>query len=212
MRTELAVAGARGQGDLDPLTAAPCSAQGGRPRLGQPGFHSPADLSTAASAAPGSVALLPGDRLTPPPRTPTCTNNEIELDLSWSSGALRWSRGGRRAPVLRRPRRPSRFTVPHEGPAGLQDSTPRRRRPGAGRAWRPTAPPPCTGTESGDPCPAVPAPAPPRPGGRGRARGGVADGMVAAEVVDEVGDFSRGEPGEARESVSGTTFEGVGDA
>ncbi|MFC7880658.1 sporulation protein [Streptomyces sp. NPDC057376] len=189
VRTELAVAGARDKGDLDPLTVMPLPAQEAvLEAFGQLGFgFESADLEYGRIGGTGQqLPFYQEIELTPPERYAHQVN-EIELTFLAVPGALEV--------VLEADKRGglftdghdalSRFTVPHEGPSGPQDwnalvegwvqeLVEHRASYGSHAVY---------GHESGL---AVGVAA------------GVAGGVVAAEVVDEVGDFFEGE-GEGEE-------------
>ncbi|MFC8869988.1 sporulation protein [Streptomyces sp. NPDC057148] len=189
VRTELAVAGARDKGDLDPLTVAPLPAQEVvLEAFGQLGFgFKSADLEYGRIGGTGQqLPFYQEIELTPPERYAHQVN-EIELTFLAVPGALEVvleadKRGG---PFADGHDALSRFTVPHEGPSGPQDwnalvegwvqeLVEHRASYGSHAVY---------GHESG------------------LAVGvavGVAGGVVAAEVVDEVGDFFEGE-GEGEE-------------
>lgn len=125
VRTELAVAGARDKGDLDPLTVAPLPAQEAvLEALGQLGFgFRSADLEYGRIGGTGQqLPFYQEIELTPPPRYAHQVN-EIELTFLAVPGALEVvleadKRGG---PFSDGHDALSRFTVPHEGPSGPQD-------------------------------------------------------------------------------------------
>ncbi|MFC7813392.1 sporulation protein [Streptomyces sp. NPDC057367] len=193
VRTELAVAGARDKGDLDPLTVAPLPAQEAvLEAFGQLGFgFRSADLEYGRIGGTGQqLPFYQEIELTPPERYAHQVN-EIELTFLAVPGALEVvleadKRGG---PFADGHDALSRFTVPHEGPSGPQDWSAlvegwvqelveHRASYGSHAVY---------GHESG------------LAGGAAVAAGaaglavGVAGGMVAAEVVDEVGDFFEGD-------------------
>ncbi|MFB7090706.1 sporulation protein [Streptomyces sp. NPDC056296] len=203
VRTELAVAGARDKGDLDPLTVAPLPAQEAvLEAFGQLGFgFRSADLEYGRIGGTGQqLPFYQEIELIPPPRYAHQVN-EIELTFLAVPGALEVvleadKRGG---PFSDGHDALSRFTVSHEGPAGPQDwnalvdgwvreLVEHRASYGSHAVY---------GHESG----ALSGGS----GGSGSGSGtavaagatglavGVAGGMVAAEVVDEVGDFFEGE-------------------
>ncbi|MGW7278343.1 sporulation protein [Streptomyces sp. NPDC054844] len=196
VRTELAVAGARDKGDLDPLTVAPLPAQEAvLEAFGQLGFgFRSADLEYGRIGGTGQqLPFYQEIELTPPPRYADQVN-EIELTFLAVSGALEVvleadKRGG---PFSDGHDALSRFTVPHEGPAGPQDwnalvdgwvreLVEHRESYGSHAVYGHES-----GALSGGSGAGVAA------GAGGVAVGvaaGVAGGMVAAEVVDEVGDF-----------------------
>ncbi|MFI2411544.1 sporulation protein [Streptomyces sp. NPDC018947] len=207
VRTELAVAGARDKGDLDPLTVAPLPAQEAvLEALGQLGFgFRSADLEYGRIGGTGQqLPFYQEIELTPAPQYAHQVN-EIELTFLAAPGGLEV--------VLEADKRGglfggghdalSRFTVPHEGVApqdwgALVDGWIRElvehrasygshavygHGDGHGAGHRSG---PGVGT-------AVAA------GAAGLAVG-VAGGLVAAEVVDEIGDFFEGdEEGEEEE-------------
>ncbi|MFD5651455.1 sporulation protein [Streptomyces sp. NPDC127039] len=128
VRTELAVAGARDSGDLDPLAVAPLPAQeavlAALGRLGC-GFRS-ADLEYGRIGGTGQQLPFHQEiELTPPPHYAHQVDEieltflavpgalEVVLEADKRGGPLSDGHGGRDAL--------SRFTVPHEGPAGPQD-------------------------------------------------------------------------------------------
>ncbi|MFC7892881.1 sporulation protein [Streptomyces sp. NPDC057381] len=193
VRTELAVAGARDKGDLDPLTVAPLPAQAAvLEAFGQLGFgFRSADLEYGRIGGTGQqLPFYQEIELTPPERYAHQVN-EIELTFLAVPGALEVvleadKRGG---PFADGHDALSRFTVPHGGPSGPQDwnalvegwvqeLVEHRASYGSHAVY---------GHESG------------LAGGAAVAAGaaglaaGVAGGMVAAEVVDEVGDFLEGD-------------------
>ncbi|MER6324383.1 sporulation protein [Streptomyces coelicoflavus] len=193
VRTELAVAGARDKGDLDPLTVAPLPAQEAvLEALGQLGFgFRSADLEYGRIGGTGQqLPFYQEVELTPPPRYAHQVN-EIELTFLAVPGALEVvleadKRGG---PFADGPGGHgghdalSRFTVPHEGPSGpqdwntlvdgwIQELVEHRASYGSHAVY---------GHESGVGAAVVAGAA------------GIAGGMVAAEVVDEVGDFFEGD-------------------
>ena len=221
VRTELAVAGARDKGDLDPLTVAPLPAQEAvLEAFGQLGFgFRSADLEYGRIGGTGQqLPFYQEIELTPPPRYADQVN-EIELTFLAVSGALEVvleadKRGG---PFSDGHDALSRFTVPHEGPAGPQDwnalvdgwvreLVEHRASYGSHAVYGHESGALSGGSGTGT---AVAA------GAAGLAVG-VAGGMVAAEVVDEVGDFFEGESedgsGDGFEDGFGDTFEGDGDA
>ncbi|CAL9519585.1 sporulation protein [Streptomyces hyderabadensis] len=193
VRTELAVAGARDRGDLDPLAVAPLPAQEAvLEALGGLGFgFRSADLEYGRIGGTGQrLPFYQEIELTPPPRYAHQVD-EIELTFLAVPGALEvvleadkrggpfsdghGGHGGHDAL--------SRFTVPHEGPAGPQDWTSlvdgwiqelveHRASYGSHAVY---------GHESGVGAAVLAGAA------------GIAGGMVAAEVVDEVGDFFEGD-------------------
>ncbi|MFJ8189976.1 sporulation protein [Streptomyces sp. NPDC096094] len=198
VRTELAVAGARDKGDLDRLTVAPLPAQEAvLEAFGQLGFgFRSADLEYGRIGGTGQqLPFYQEIELTPPPRYAHQVN-EIELTFLAVPGALEVvleadKRGG---PFADGHDALSRFTVSHEGAAGPRDwnalvdgwvreLVEHRASYGSHAVY---------GHESGA-----------LSGGAGLAVG-VAGGLVAAEVVDEVGDFFEGEPEDG--------FEDEGDA
>ncbi|MEU3901096.1 sporulation protein [Streptomyces sp. NPDC045251] len=193
VRTELAVAGARDKGDLDPLTVAPLPAQEAvLEAFGQLGFgFRSADLEYGRIGGTGQqLPFYQEIELTPPERYAHQVN-EIELTFLAVPGALEVvleadKRGG---PFADGHDALSRFTVPHEGPSGPQDwnalvegwvqeLVEHRASYGSHAVY---------GHESG------------LAGGAAVAAGaaglavGVAGGLVAAEVVDEVGDSFEGD-------------------
>ncbi|CAM5239617.1 Sporulation protein OS=Streptomyces tendae OX=1932 GN=GUR47_20440 PE=4 SV=1 [Streptomyces tendae] len=204
VRTEVAVAGARDKGDLDPLAVAPLPAQEAvLEALGGLGFgFRSADLEYGRIGGTGQrLPFYQEIELTPPPRYAHQVS-EIELTFLAVPGALEVvleadkrgdpfpdGHGGHDAL--------SRFTVPHEGPAGPQDWTAlvdgwiqelveHRASYGSHAVY---------GHESGY---AGHGPGPSDGGsGTGAAvvagAAGIAGGLVAAEVVDEVGDFFEGD-------------------
>ncbi|MFG3247739.1 sporulation protein [Streptomyces sp. NPDC048187] len=193
VRTELAVAGARDKGDLDPLTVAPLPAQEAvLEALGQLGFgFRSADLEPGRIGGTGQKLPFHQEiELTPPPRYAHQVD-EIELTFLAVPGALEVvleadKRGG---PFSDGHDALSRFTVPHEGPAGpqdwnalvdgwIQELVEHRASYGSHAVYGHESG--YGGHEHGGP-------------GAGAAlvagAAGIAGGMVAAEVVDEVGDF-----------------------
>ncbi|MFJ6075596.1 sporulation protein [Streptomyces sp. NPDC093065] len=204
VRTELAVAGARDKGDLDPLTVAPLPAQEAvLEALGQLGFgFRSADLEYGRIGGTGQqLPFYQEIELTPPPRYAHQVN-EIELTFLAVPGGLEVvleadKRGG---PFSDGHDALSRFTVPHEGPSGpqdwntlvdgwIQELVEHRASYGSHAVY---------GHESGYAghgsgyAGHEPAHSGGGPGvGAAVVAGavGVAGGMVAAEVVDEVGDF-----------------------
>ncbi|MEU3662129.1 sporulation protein [Streptomyces sp. NPDC032940] len=202
VRTELAVAGARDKGDLDPLTVAPLPAQEAvLEALGQLGFgFRSADLEYGRIGGTGQqLPFYQEIELTPAPRY-AGQADEIELTFLAAPGGLEVvleadKRGG---PFGGGHDALSRFTVPHEGVAGqdwgslvdgwIRELVEHRASYGShavyGHAGGHGHEPghhsgPGTGT-------AVAA------GAAGLAVG-VAGGMVAAEAVDEIGDFFEGD-------------------
>ncbi|NEB19066.1 sporulation protein [Streptomyces coelicoflavus] len=190
VRTELAVAGARDKGDLDPLTVAPLPAQEAvLEALGQLGFgFRSADLEYGRIGGTGQqLPFYQEVELTPPPRYAHQVN-EIELTFLAVPGALEVvleadKRGGLFAGGHGGHDALSRFTVPHEGPSGpqdwntlvdgwIQELVEHRASYGSHAVY---------GHESGVGAAVVAGAA------------GIAGGMVAAEVVDEVGDFFEGD-------------------
>ncbi|MFK4544262.1 sporulation-control protein [Streptomyces tendae] len=193
VRTELAVAGARDRGDLDPLAVAPLPAQEAvLEALGGLGFgFRSADLEYGRIGGTGQrLPFYQEIELTPPPRYAHQVD-EIELTFLAVPGALEVvleadKRGGPFSDghdghgghdAL------SRFTVPHEGPAGphdwsalvdgwVQELVEHRASYGSHAVY---------GHESGVGAAVLAGAA------------GIAGGMVAAEVVDEVGDFFEGD-------------------
>ncbi|MFG3551417.1 sporulation protein [Streptomyces sp. NPDC047725] len=207
VRTELAVAGARDKGDLDPLTVAPLPAQEAvLEALGQLGFgFRSADLEYGRIGGTGQqLPFYQEIELTPAPQYAHQVN-EIELTFLAAPGGLEV--------VLEADKRGglfggghdalSRFTVPHEGVApqdwgALVDGWIRElvehRASYGSHAVYGHGDGHGTGHRSGpDVGTAVAA------GAAGLAVG-VAGGLVAAEVVDEIGDFFEGdEEGEEEE-------------
>ncbi|MEU4985232.1 sporulation protein [Streptomyces sp. NPDC021969] len=196
VRTELAVAGARDRGDLDPLAVAPLPAQEAvLEALGRLGFgFRSADLEYGRIGGTGQqLPFYQEIELTPPPRY-AHQADEIELTFLAVPGALEVvleadKRGGPLSDghgghgdygghdAL------SRFTVPHEGPAGpqgwdalvdgwMRELVEHRASYGSHAVY---------GHDSGVGAAAIAGAA------------GIAGGMVAAEVVDEVGDFFEGD-------------------
>ncbi|MFK0069313.1 sporulation protein [Streptomyces sp. NPDC091046] len=193
VRTELAVAGARDRGDLDPLAVTPLPAQEAvLEALGGLGFgFRSADLEYGRIGGTGQrLPFYQEIELTPPPRYAHQVD-EIELTFLAVPGALEvvleadkrggpfsdghGGHGGHDAL--------SRFTVPHEGPAGpqdwnslvdgwIQELVEHRASYGSHAVY---------GHESGVGAAVLAGAA------------GIAGGMVAAEVVDEVGDFFEGD-------------------
>ncbi|MET9355223.1 sporulation protein [Streptomyces sp. NPDC006617] len=192
VRTELAVAGARDSGDLDPLAVAPLPAQEAvLEALGRLGFgFRSADLEYGRIGGTGQqLPFYQEIELTPPPRYAHQVD-EIELTFLAVPGALEVvleadKRGGPLSgghdghgdhgghDAL------SRFTVPHEGPAGpqgwdalvdgwMRELVEHRASYGSHAVY---------GHDSGVGAAVMAGAA------------GIAGGMVAAEVVDEVGDF-----------------------
>ncbi|WP_193776394.1 sporulation protein [Streptomyces sp. E2N166] len=217
VRTELAVAGARDKGDLDQVTVAPLPAQEAvLEAFGQLGFgFRSADLEYGRIGGTGQqLPFYQEIELTPPPRYADQVN-EIELTFLAVAGALEVvleadKRGG---PFSDGHDALSRFTVPHEGPAGPQDwnalvdgwvreLVEHRASYGSHAVY---------GHESGalsggsGPGTAVAA------GAAGLAVG-VAGAMVAAEAVDEVGDFFEDESENGSEDGFGDGFGDDGDA
>ncbi|WP_030180540.1 sporulation protein [Streptomyces violaceorubidus] len=202
VRTELAVAGARDRGGLDPLAVAPLPAQEAvleaLDGLGF-GFRS-ADLEYGRIGGTGQQLPFRQEiELTPPSRY-AHQANEIELTFLAVPGALEV--------VLEADKRGgpfcddghdalSRFTVPHEGPAGPRDWTAlvdgwiqelleHRASYGSHAVY---------GHDSGY-AGHGPGASHGGPGaGAALAAGaaGIAGGLVAAEVVDAVGDFFGGD-------------------
>ncbi|MFE5597958.1 sporulation protein [Streptomyces coelicoflavus] len=193
VRTELAVAGAQDKGDLDPLTVAPLPAQEAvLEALGQLGFgFRSADLEYGRIGGTGQQLPFYQEVELTPPRRYAHQVNEIELTFLAVPGALEVvleadKRGGPFADgtgghgghdAL------SRFTVPHEGPSGpqdwnalvdgwIQELLEHRASYGSHAVY---------GHESGVGAAVLAGAA------------GIAGGMVAAEVVDEVGDFFEGD-------------------
>nr|WP_179342754.1 sporulation protein [Streptomyces sp. alain-838] len=198
VRTELAVAGARDKGDLDPLTVAPLPAQEAvLDAFGQLGFgFRSADLEYGRIGGTGQqLPFYQEIELTPPARHAHQVN-EIELTFLAVPGALEVvleadKRGG---PFADGHDALSRFAVPHEGPAGpqdwnalvegwIQELVEHRASYGSHAVY---------GHESGLPGGAPGVGTAVAAGAAGLAVG-VAGGMVAAEVVDEVGDFFEGD-------------------
>ncbi|PPS72428.1 sporulation protein [Streptomyces sp. MH60] len=190
VRTELAVAGARDRGDLDPLTVAPLPAQEAvLEALGGLGFgFRSADLEYGRIGGTGQrLPFYQEIELTPPPRYAHQVD-EIELTFLAVPGALEVvleadKRGGPFADGHGGHDAVSRFTVPHEGPAGprgwtalvdgwVQELVEHRASYGSHAVY---------GHESGVGAAAMAGAA------------GIAVGMVAAEAVDEVGDFFEGD-------------------
>ncbi|MFF4471670.1 sporulation protein [Streptomyces sp. NPDC001599] len=186
VRTELAVAGARDRGDLDPLAVAPLPAQeavlAALGRLGF-GFRS-ADLEYGRIGGTGQqLPFYQEIELTPPPHY-AHQADEIELTFLAVPGALEVvleadKRGGPLSDDHGGHDALSRFTVPHEGPAGpqgwdalvdgwMRELIEHRASYGSHAVY---------GHDSGVGAAVVAGAA------------GIAGGMVAAEVVDEVGDF-----------------------
>ncbi|MFD6190272.1 sporulation protein [Streptomyces sp. NPDC060275] len=186
VRTELAVAGARDSGDLDPFAVAPLPAQEAvLETLGRLGFgFRSADLEYGRIGGTGQqLPFYQEIELTPPPRYAHQVDEieltflavpgalEVVLEADKRGGPLSGGHGGHDAL--------SRFTVPHEGPAGpqgwdalvdgwMQELVEHRASYGSHAVY---------GHDSGV-------------GGAVMAgAAGIAGGMVAAEVVDEVGDF-----------------------
>ncbi|MFH8446564.1 sporulation protein [Streptomyces sp. NPDC018026] len=193
VRTELAVAGARDSGDLDPLAVAPLPAQEAvLEALGGLGFgFRSADLEYGRIGGTGQqLPFYQEIELSPPPHYAHQVD-EIELTFLAVPGALEVvleadKRGG---PFTDGPDGHgghdalSRFTVPHEGPAGPQDwnalvdgwvreLVEHRASYGSHAVY---------GHDSGVGAAVMAGAA------------GIAGGMVAAEVVDEVGDFFEGD-------------------
>ncbi|MFI7390090.1 sporulation protein [Streptomyces tendae] len=190
VRTELAVAGARDRGDLDPLAVAPLPAQEAvLEALGGLGFgFRSADLEYGRIGGTGQrLPFYQEIELTPPPRYAHQVSEieltflavpgalEVVLEADKRDGASPDGHGGHDAL--------SRFTVPHEGPAGprdwtalvdgwIQELVEHRASYGSHAVY---------GHESGVGAAVLAGAA------------GVAVGMVAAEVVDEVGDFFEGD-------------------
>ncbi|MFI1754950.1 sporulation protein [Streptomyces sp. NPDC020571] len=190
VRTELAVAGARDRGDLDPLTVAPLPAQEAvLEALGGLGFgFRSADLEYGRIGGTGQrLPFYQEIELTPPPHYAHQVD-EIELTFLAVPGALEVvleadKRGGPFADGHGGHDAVSRFTVPHEGPAGPRDWTAlvdgwvqelveHRASYGSHAVY---------GHESGVGAAAMAGAA------------GIAVGMVAAEAVDEVGDLFEGD-------------------
>ncbi|TDT35304.1 sporulation-control protein [Streptomyces sp. BK208] len=207
VRTELAVAGARDKGDLDPLSVAPLPAQEAvLEALGQLGFgFRSADLEPGRIGGTGQkLPFYQEIELTPPPRY-AHQAAEIELTFLAVPDALEVvleadKRGG---PFSDGHDALSRFTVPHEGPAGpqdwsalvdgwIQELVEHRASYGSHAVY---------GHDSGygghDPGYGGHGGHEAGHSGGGTGTGaalaagaaGIAGGMVAAEVVDEVGDF-----------------------
>ncbi|CAM5268463.1 Sporulation protein OS=Streptomyces tendae OX=1932 GN=GUR47_20440 PE=4 SV=1 [Streptomyces tendae] len=197
VRTELAVAGARDKGDLDPLTVAPLPAQEAvLEALGQLGFgFRSADLELGRIGGTGQKLPFHQEiELTPPARY-AHQAAEIELTFLAVPGALEVvleadKRGG---PFSDGHDAVSRFTVPHEGPAGPQDWSAlvdgwiqelleHRASYGSHAVYGHDA-----GYGGHEPGRSGGGPG----AGAALAAGaaGIAGGMVAAEVVDAVGDF-----------------------
>ncbi|MFF0671137.1 sporulation protein [Streptomyces tendae] len=190
VRTELAVAGARDRGDLDPLAVAPLPAQEAvLEALGGLGFgFRSADLQYGRIGGTGQRLPFHQEiELTPPPRY-AHQADEIELTFLAVPGALEVvleadKRGGPFADGRGGHDALSRFTVPHERPAGphdwsalvdgwIQELVEHRASYGSHAVY---------GHESGVGAAVLAGAA------------GIAGGMVAAEVVDEVGDFFEGD-------------------
>ncbi|MEV7795867.1 sporulation protein [Streptomyces sp. NPDC087512] len=207
VRTELAVAGARDKGDLDPLTVAPLPAQEAvLEALGQLGFgFRSADLEYGRIGGTGQqLPFYQEIELTPAPQYAHQVN-EIELTFLAAPGGLEV--------VLEADKRGglfggghdalSRFTVPHEGVApqdwgALVDGWIRElvehRASYGSHAVYGHGDGHGTGHRSGPGVGTAVA-----AGAAGLAVG-VAGGLVAAEVVDEIGDFFEGdEEGEEEE-------------
>ncbi|MEV5756263.1 sporulation protein [Streptomyces tendae] len=189
VRTELAVAGARDKGDLDPLTVAPLPAQEAvLEALGGLGFgFRSADLQYGRIGGTGQRLPFHQEiELTPSPRY-AHQADEIELTFLAVPGALEVvleadKRGGPFTDGRGGHDALSRFTVPHEGPVGphdwsalvdgwIQELVEHRASYGSHAVY---------GHESGAGAAVLAGTA------------GIAGGMVAAEVVDGVGDFSEG--------------------
>ncbi|MEU5145080.1 sporulation protein [Streptomyces sp. NPDC021139] len=190
VRTELAVAGARDRGDLDPLAVAPLPAQEAvLEALGGLGFgFRSADLEYGRIGGTGQRLPFHQEiELTPPPRYAHQVSEieltflavpgalEVVLEADKRDGASPDGHGGHDAV--------SRFTVPHEGPAGprdwtalvdgwIQELVEHRASYGSHAVY---------GHEAGVGAAVMAGAA------------GVAVGMVAAEAVDEVGDFFEGD-------------------
>ncbi|MFJ8805425.1 sporulation protein [Streptomyces sp. NPDC102490] len=190
VRTELAVAGARDRGDLDPLTVTPLPAQEAvLEALGGLGFTiRSADLEYGRIGGTGQrLPFYQEIELTPPPRY-AHQADEIELTFLAVPGALEVvleadKRGGPFADGHGGHDAVSRFTVPHEGPAGPQGWTAlvdgwikelveHRASYGSHAVY---------GHESGVGAAVMAGAA------------GIAVGMVATEAVDEVGDLFEGD-------------------
>ncbi|MFD5217139.1 sporulation protein [Streptomyces tendae] len=190
VRTELAVAGARDKSDLDPLAVAPLPAQEAvLEALGGLGFgFRSADLQYGRIGGTGQRLPFHQEiELTPPPRY-AHQADEIELTFLAVPGALEVvleadKRGGPFTDGRGGHDALSRFTVPHEGPAGphdwsalvdgwIQELVEHRASYGSHAVY---------GHESGVGAAVLAGAA------------GIAGGMVAAEAVDEVGDFSEGD-------------------
>ncbi|WP_432162288.1 sporulation protein [Streptomyces tendae] len=193
VRTELAVAGAWDRGDLNPLAVAPLPAQEAvLEALGGLGFgFRSADLQYGRIGGTGQRLPFHQEiELTPPPRY-AHQADEIELTFLAVPGALEVvleadKRGGPFADGRGGHDALSRFTVPHERPAGphdwsalvdgwIQELVEHRASYGSHAVY---------GHESGVGAAVLAGAA------------GIAGGMVAAEVVDEVGDFSEGDSGD----------------
>ncbi|WP_432130904.1 sporulation protein [Streptomyces tendae] len=193
VRTELAVAGARDRGDLNPLAVAPLPAQEAvLEALGGLGFgFRSADLQYGRIGGTGQRLPFHQEiELTPPPRY-AHQADEIELTFLAVPGALEVvleadKRGGPFADGRGGHDALSRFTVPHERPAGphdwsalvdgwIQELVEHRASYGSHAVY---------GHESGVGAAVLAGAA------------GIAGGMVTAEVVDEVGDFSEGDSGD----------------
>ncbi|MER6336929.1 sporulation protein [Streptomyces tendae] len=193
VRTELAVAGARDKGDLDPLTVAPLPAQEAvLEALGGLGFgFRSADLQYGRIGGTGQRLPFHQEiELTPPPRYAHQVD-EIELTFLAVPGALEVvleadKRGGPSSDGRGGHDALSRFTVPHEGPAGphdwsalvdgwIQELVEHRASYGSHAVY---------GHESGVGAAVLAGAA------------GVAGAMVATEVADEAGDFFGGDSGD----------------
>ncbi|MFI8483552.1 sporulation protein [Streptomyces rubrogriseus] len=193
VRTELAVAGARDCGDLDPFAVAPLPAQEAvleaLGRLGC-GFRS-ADLEYGRIGGTGQqLPFYQEIELTPPPHFAHQVD-EIELTFLAVPGALEVvleadKRGGPLSDGHGGHDALSRFTVPHEGSAGprdwnalvdgwMRELVEHRASYGSHAVY---------GHDSGVGAAVTAGVA------------GVAGGTVAAQVVDEAGDFFEGHSGD----------------
>ncbi|MFF9857209.1 sporulation protein [Streptomyces tendae] len=189
VRTELAVAGARDKGDPVPLAVAPLPAQEAvLEALGGLGFgFRSADLQYGRIGGTGQRLPFHQEiELTPPPRYAHQVD-EIELTFLAVPGALEVvleadKRGGPFSDGRGGHDALSRFTVPHEGPAGphdwsalvdgwIQELVEHRASYGSHAVY---------GHESGVGAAVLAGAA------------GIAGGMVAARAVDEAGDFFEG--------------------
>ncbi|MGX1512500.1 sporulation protein [Streptomyces collinus] len=190
VRTELAVAGARDKSDPVPLAVAPLPAQAAvLEALGGLGFgFRSADLRYGRIGGTGQRLPFHQEiELTPPPRYAHQVD-EIELTFLAVPGALEVvleadKRGGPFSDGRGGHDALSRFTVPHEGPAGphdwsalvdgwIQELVEHRASYGSHAVY---------GHESGVGAAVLAGAA------------GIAGGMVAAGVVDEAGDFFEGD-------------------